>query len=173
MTSPVTIKLNFRAEDFSPIYFQDNYHLVFKNPNTRNQALLAIAVGIIWIAVGIKLMAYGGPKGVFVIISFILAITTLRLKRRTDSIGRWKKDIDVFLKKLETPTDRSIVLTSESFIYQEEQEETLENWLDVQSAEITDDYISLNASSEYLFPRKSMTEQEFQQLSLFISKYVP
>ena len=171
--TPLSIRLTFRAEDFSPIYFKDGYHLVFKNPNTRNQALLTIVVGIIWLAVGIKLLAYGGPKGIFVAISVILAITAYRVKRRIDSITRWKTAIAAFLKKLDTPTERSLLLTPESFVYQDGTEETLENWADVLSAEIEDDYISIVGSAEYLFPKKSMSNEEFSQLSMFISKYVP
>ena len=173
MMNPVTIRLNFRAEDFEPIYFKDGYHLVFKNPTTKNQALMTIAMGTIWLAVGVKLLLYGGPKTIFVVLSVFFAITTLRLKRRTDGISRWKREIALFLEKLKLPVERSLLLTNEFFRYMEGDESTTENWTEVDSAEITDDYISINASAEYLFPKNSMSTAEFEQLIRFISKYVP
>lgn len=173
MMSPVTIRLNFRAEDFEPIYFRDGYHLVFKNPTTKNHALMVIAMGIIWLGVGVKLLLYGGPKTIFVVLSIFFAITALRLKRRTDGISRWKREIALFLEKLRLPTERSLLLTAESFSYRESDELTTENWTEVNAAEIADDYISMKASAEYLFPKSSMSPAEFELLSRFISTYVP
>jgi|GEM_PF-2688786 len=172
--TPVILPLHFRKADFEAIYYKDNYHLIFKNPNTRNQALLAIVVGIAWLAVGARLLISGGNQTIFVVISILLAITAARLKKRTDSIKRWKKEIGIFLENLEKPTNRALVLSEEGFTFEEDNEaDKIERWEEVLQADIEDDYISISASVDYLFPKHSMAPGDFEQLAAAVSRYVP
>jgi hypothetical protein len=52
------------------------------------------------------------------------------------------------------------------------QEEFIEKWTAVNGATINNDYISLSTPHNHLFPRKAMTEKDYELLKTFISRKV-
>ena len=65
------------------------------------------------------------------------------------------------------------VIVNESYLYfTEDKNETIVKWSEIKKIEIKENYIGLEGSENFLFPRKSMTEIDFQKLKEIIRKNI-
>ena len=166
--SSFEIDLVFRRADFEAIYFGNGYDRILTNPQTRRLAYTAIVVGIIWAVVLIDTVYAHHSQLIFLALTGVFAITIARLRKRVAPILRWKKEIRVFFDRLESYKHCSLLVTDESFTLTQDTETGTDRWSAVRKTEITEDYISITASTDYLFPRNSMQEAEFERLKAVV-----
>lgn len=158
------IALKFSRENFEEIYNLKEYSSIIRNRHTRVYFWMLIALGIVF---PVSLF-YSISENKFVVLSimlfiwFILAVVALYAAAMP--YIRWVKKVVTYIKTFEKYKMHELILTENSMELIQDETHTLERWSSIANIRIEPEYLVINGSSQYIFPRKSMTEAEFEYL---------
>lgn len=166
------INLTFRRRDFEDIYFKNSQGNIFLDTGIKKSFLIFL----VFIIISCVLLVYSisTDKYIFLtVISFLcLLITGFMYCRQAIYIWNWKQKINSFLNELSHIKIHKITLTAYTISLEQDDEKTIEKWSAITKITMSEDYISLKGTQDYLFPKKSMSEIEFNYLADFASEKI-
>ena len=102
--------------------------------------------------------------GILYFLSFIFLLCAVYLSLSINKVSRWKKQVYRYLKTLEDSKKYEIRLNNESLNVAIDHLEEYSLWKDFTNFEINDKFISLEGKFNYMFPKKSMSEKDYNLL---------
>lgn len=173
MNEDKIIKLTPNRKDFEDIYFSGNQGNLFFSPTTKGKTVTTIFVGLILLI----LFCFKGDLskekfGILYFVSFLFLLCTVYLSLSINKVSRWKKEVHSYLKKLEDSTIYELRLNDEIFNVNLNHQEELSKWQDFKDFEINDAFISLEGKYNYMFPKKSMSEKDYNLLKKVIKEHI-
>ncbi|MCW3159756.1 YcxB family protein [Chryseobacterium oryctis] len=162
----IIIPLIFNRTDFEEIYFRDNQASLFFSPTTKNKTFFIIILGLIFAIIYFNDLASLNSLGFYYIIGLIFLFSVFRLFVSVITTVRWKNGIVKYLNSLENNSFFELELTDNFLIVNIDYQEEYTQWKDFTKIEIKYDYIFLQSGSlNYLFPKKSMSEKDYNLLT--------
>lgn len=167
------IKLIYRRKDFEELYSLDNQLHYFKSPQAK-KAFQNLLISISAFGIVLLLVLNGSLLHIILFglgLLLVYAIIWYTVKAR--EIWRKRRRLKRYLKGLDTIEKYRLILSEEGFSFWQDEEEFEESWNDFLSYQFHDSFIFLQSKKEdYLFPQKSMTQVEFEQLKTVIVEKV-
>lgn len=173
MSEDKIIKLTPNRKDFEDIYFSGNQGNLFFSPTTKGKTVTTIFVGLILLI----LFCFKGDLskekfGILYFVSFLFLLCTVYLSLSINKVSRWKKEVHRYLKTLEDSKIYELRLNNEIFNVNLNHQEELSQWEDFKDFEISDAFISLEGKYNYMFPKKSMAEKDYNLLKKIVKENI-
>ncbi|RKT01481.1 hypothetical protein [Chryseobacterium defluvii] len=173
MSEEKVIRLKPSRKDFEEVYFNGTQGSLFFSPTTKGKTITTIIVGIILlILLFLKDTLNKENVGILYFVSFLFLLCVVFLSVSINNIARWKKGVEAYLKSLERCSIYEIRFNNEFFKVNIDHQEENNLWKDFVTADINDDYISLDGKHSYMFPRKSMSKEEYSLLTKSIRQNI-
>lgn len=170
----LNIKLNFNSQDFWDIYYPNNQNTLLRNSHTRRIILYA---GIsVLVSLIIYLISFRFPRYSWLIlftqlinVGFFLYATIIAIK-----FVKRKNNIKTFLKDLSQYSSFYLLLAVNAVEIGMDSKITIDKWSNISSAQLNENYIQIfnKEGPLYIFPAKSMSPDEFNQLKALIKSKV-
>ncbi len=163
------IELNFNRKDFEEVYFNGNQASYVNSETTKNPFRNMLVSGLIFFFLLFKSISEGGTQIVTIILGIIFIYFLADYLTKAFGIWKRKKKVEVYLNGVEKIKSHKLILNKNTFEIQQENEIVTELWTDFKKPEINDMFTYLVSKSEnYLIPKKSMTELEYEELKSII-----
>ena len=166
------IKLTFRAKDFREVYFRDEKGKVLLSNEAKGYTIICLSILIITIITSLAFLLFDLPIGFLIISTIAFILSFAYLYKRIEPKLKWKKEINMFVRKQEKIVPQSLELNELSFSLIEGQRETIEKWAEIRSAEVEADFIIINTSKYFVFPKKSMADKDFNYFSKILKEKI-
>lgn len=165
------IHFKYNPEDLRDIYFGENKHKYLFGPETKKQStFLIIAICVypfyFWYTLNLE------DDGLFIVGGMIFAWVCFDFRKVAKPIIEWKKSVLKFLADAEKIKELKVMYNNESIIHKQDNEEIKMNWSVIDHATINDRFIGLHASQNFIFPKSSMTDDEYKNLANIIIEKV-
>lgn len=173
MSDEKVIRLKPNRKDFEEIYFSGKQGSLFFSPTTKGKTITTIVIGTILL--GLILLKDSLSKdhvGILYFVSFLFLLCVVFLSVSINNISRWKKGVEGYLKSLEKCDLYEIRFNNEFFNINIDHQEEHNLWKDFITADVNDDYISLDGKHSYMFPRKSMNKEDYHLLTKSIQQNI-
>lgn len=167
----IEINLNYTSNDLRDIYFGEGHHKYFFGPDTKRQSwmlVIALALYPIFLVYSIQLE----DNWLMILGTIYLGLVMYDFQRKTRPIIYWKKSVEAFLARVDANTEHRLCYDEDSISFFQGDTEVKMLWSGIKKASINDSYIGLTAESNLLFPKNSMTENEFLMLKKIVKKKV-
>jgi hypothetical protein len=165
MSDEKVITLTPNRKYFEEIYFSGNQGSLFFSPTTKSKTITTIIVIIALLIVFLlKDNLSKENVGILYFLSFIFLLCAVYLSLSINKVSRWKKQVYRYLKTLEDSKKYEIRLNNESLNVAIDHLEEYSLWKDFTNFEINDKFISLEGKFNYMFPKKSMSEKDYNLL---------
>ena len=169
MRETTEIELNFNRKDFEEVYFNGNQVSYVNSETTKNPFRNMLISGLIFSFLLFKLISDDGTQIGTIIFGIIFLYFLVDYLTKAFRIWKKKKKVEVYLNGVEKIKTHKLILNKDTFGIQQEDEITTEFWTDFNKPEINDMFTYLVSKSEnYLIPKKSMTELEYEELKSII-----
>lgn len=173
MSEEKVIRLRPDRKDFEDIYFKGNQGSLFFSPSTKGKTVTTIIIGaILLIALLLKDQLGKENVGILYFLSFLFLLCAVFLSVSINSVSRWKKGVDVYLKSLEKCSLYEVNFNNEFFNVAIDQQKEYNLWKDFTTTDINEDYISLDGKHSYMFPRKAMSDKDYNLLKQTIQENI-
>ena len=173
MNGEKVIKLNVNRKDFEEIYFSGNQTSLFFSPTTRGKTITTVVVGLILLILFFFKGDLSKEKfGILYFVSFLFLLCTVYLSLSINKVSRWKKEVNKYLKSLESRKLYEISFNNDFFNVNIDNDEESSVWGEFDSFEINDQFISLEGKFNYMFPKKSMSKADYDSLKQAIKKNI-
>lgn len=173
MSEEKVIRLKPDRKNFEDIYFNGDQGSLFFSPTTKGKTITTIVVGaLLLIALLLKDQLGKENVGVLYFLSFLFLLCTVFLSVSINNVSRWKKGVEGYLKSLEKCNLYEISFNHEFFNIKIDQQEEYNLWKDFTAADINDAYISLDGKHSYMFPRKAMSDKDYNLLKQTIKENI-
>ncbi|MFN8416360.1 MAG: hypothetical protein U0U66_08520 [Cytophagaceae bacterium] len=159
------IQLTFRREDFWEIYFNNNEGNWLLNKTTKMSFYYVIitSVGVLYhYTVGYSIDI---P---IEIILLICGIVGFDFGMKFHTYYKWRESIIAYFQKNEAYKSSTIEITPTQFFLEQDDNLSIEKLDSIKTLKVEENYIYLEGSTGYTIPRKSMTEEEYQQLKVLL-----
>jgi hypothetical protein len=159
------IQLTFRKEDFREIYFRkNNGHWLFNQTTKQSAIFLMLSL------LGLSLSIFIPNKQTFslaiTLLLFVILVIDFALKFNT--YYKWRKHIEDFLDTQDKYEKYKLEISAQYLTLALDDVITIEKLDQIKLAEFNNQFISLTGSTTYLIPRKSMTDIEFENLTIML-----
>lgn len=172
-TDEKRIPLKVNRQDFEDIYFTGNQKSLFLSPSTKGKTVTTLVVAAILIVLIIFRNDLSKEKfGIIYFVSFLFLLCAVYLSLAINKVSKWRKEVSVYLKKLESAKVYEIVFDRDSFGVNLDGQSEFSLWKDFNAAEINDRYIALEGKFNYMFPRKAMSPADFSVLKKAVEKNI-
>lgn len=158
------IKLNFNRADFEELHFKNGNDKVFLSKNVKQQFILSLIAGCLFIGSFIYSVIVHRAWGIFTIISLIFVLVINHLVKKIDPIIKWQKTIRFFLTEQAKFINQRLILSENTITLKQDTTITVVPWKDFKKIVIDNKSISLYGDTGFIFPKKSMTWQDFDLL---------
>lgn len=173
MSEEKVIRLKVNRKDFEEIYFKGNQGSLFFSSTTKSKTIITIVVAVIFlITLSLKDNLSKESFGVLYFISFVFLLCAVYLSVAINKVSRWKKEVNRYLKTLEKASIYEIRFDNETFNVNLNEHNELSTWKEFETADINEDYISLEGKYNYMFPEKSMSKQDYNLLIQAVKKNI-
>jgi hypothetical protein len=165
------IKLNYQSKDLREIYFGEGHQKYFFGPETKRQSwmlVIALALYPFFLVYSIQLE----DNWLMILGTIYLGLVMYDFQRKTRPIIYWKKAVEAFLERVDNNPEHRLVFNEEHITFMQGDTETILHWSIIKRASIHAYYIGLTAEANLLFPKKSMTEKEFEGLKSIVERKV-
>ena len=163
------IKLIFRRQDFEDIYFKNGQGDIFwGKPVMQYFVIVLVFASIVVISLAYSLftdLLWGIP----IVFLFLLIISLFQYMRQVSPIIKWKKQVVNYLDDLVKIKNQEIILTNEALTTIQDDQVTITKWISFTKATLDNESITLVGNDNYLFPKKSMSINDYKYLEEFIS----
>jgi YcxB-like protein len=158
------INLNFNKADFEEIHFRNGSEQILLSKMVKRQFILSLVTGAFFIASLIYSIITNKSWGIFTIITLIFVLIVNQLIRKMAPVIKWKRSIKDFLNEQAKFITRKLTLTEKTLTLKQDTTITIVRWEDFKKIVIDDKSICLYGDENFMFPKKSMTWQEFDLL---------
>ena len=173
MSEEKVIVLRPDRKTFEDIYFSGNQGNLLFSPTTRSKTITTIvAAAILFIAFLLKDSLSKDSRGVLYFLSFIFLLCTVFLSVSINKVSRWKKQVNHYLGVLEKCKLYEIRCDSLFFTVNIDGEKETSEWKDFEYFDANNEFIVLEGKYSYMFPKKSMTEREYNLLKKILKENI-
>jgi len=173
MNQDKVINLNINRKDFEEIYFAGNQGSLFLSPTTKGKAVTTLVVAAILVIMFIFKDDFSKEKfGIVYFVSFLFLLCAVYLSLAINKVTKWKKEVYAYLKTLENPEIYQIKFSDKVFEVNVNHQKEASLWTDFNTAEIGENFISLEGKYNYMFPTKSMSTEDYKSLKQAIEKNI-
>ena len=170
----LVIELSFNPENFREIYYTNGQSYLFTHKPTRSLIVIAILSALLTVAVYFLSFRFPGISwliGLGLLATFSLTVYAIMAIVK---FARWKRATESFLKDLSQYNSYKILATDNSIQVNLDTKTTIDRWSNIKSARIKENYILLynETGPFYIFPAKSMKQEEFNQLKELVKTKV-
>lgn len=165
MSDEKVITLKTDRKIFEDIYFSGNQGSLLFSPTTKSKTIITIVSAIIlFIVFLLKDSLSKESVGILYFLSFIFLLSAVFLSVSVNKVSRWKKQVNQYLNVLERCKIYEIRFDQNFFTVNIDGEKETSEWKDFDLFDADNEFISLEGKYSYMFPRKSMTEKEYNLL---------
>lgn len=165
MNTEKKVVIKPQRKDFEEIYFSGNQGSLFFSADTRGKTITTIVVAVIMLILFIFKDDLSKEKfGILYFVSFLFLLCAVFLSVSVNKVSRWKKQVGIYLQKLENCKVYEVSFDDEFFTVNIDGEKETSEWKDFQAFEITEKYIALEGKYTYMFPKKSVSVSDFSLL---------
>ncbi|KPE49168.1 hypothetical protein [Chryseobacterium indologenes] len=165
MNEEKVIILKPKRQDFEEIYFSGNQGSLLFSPTTKSKTIFTIASAlIVGAAFLLKDQFSKENQGILYFLSFIFLLCAVFLSVSINKVSRWRKQVKQYLNGLENCKVYEIRFDQNFFVVAIDDEKESSEWKDFDYFENNEQFISLEGKYSYMFPRKSMSEKEYNLL---------
>lgn len=173
MTDEKVIILKPKRKDFEEIYFSGNQGSLFFSPTTRGKTVTTIVIGLILIILFVFKYDFSTDKaGILYFVSFLFLLCAVFLSVSINKVSRWKKQVTNYLIKLERCNIYEIRMDDNFFTVNIDGDKETSEWKDFEFFDSNNEFISIEGTYSYMFPRKSMQEKDYSFLKQFLKKNI-
>jgi hypothetical protein len=163
------IELNFNRKDFEEVYFNGNQGSYVNNETTKSTFRNMLGSGLIFFFFLFKLISDGGTQVGTILLGIIFLYFLAEYFIKAFRIWKRNKKVRDYLNGVEKIKNHKLILNKDTFEIKQENEIVTELWTDFKKPEINDMFTYLVSKTEnYLIPKKSMTELEYEKLKSII-----
>lgn len=166
------ISLKFNQKDFEEIYFRDNQGSLFFSHKTKSLTITAIALVVVLSILHFLNLISIDNFGIYYFLIFILLLCILRLIVGMLETLKWKKGITHYFRSMAVYQLFELHLTNDFLHIKLDNDESFTRWNEFKKIQINDQYIALEGSVNFLFPRKSMSIDDYMYLKDSVKKIV-
>ncbi|MCD1118377.1 hypothetical protein [Chryseobacterium turcicum] len=173
MNDDKTINLNITKKDFEEIYLHGNQGSLFFSPTVKGKLITTVIVAAILLILFYFKDDLSKEKfGILYFVSFLFLLCAVYLSLAINKVSKWKKEVVKYLKTLENTKIYQIQFNAKVFKVNLNDNKETSLWTEFTTAEISDKFIGLEGKFNYMFPRKSMQETDFELLKQAVEKNV-
>lgn len=164
------IPLNFNRDHLEELYHLKEYRNLFVNRRTRGYLFTVIACASTFL-ISIFYSIFSNKLIVLSVVSFLgLLFSLIILYLIARPFKKYKRSIVDWIDLMETYSNQKLILTENSFALIQDETETIEKWETISNVKIAPNYISIKGAEQFIFPKASMAENDFEHLSSFVSR---
>ena len=173
MSGEKVIRLKTDKKAFEEIYYTGKQGSLFFSSITRGKTITTIIVGaVLLLFLLFKDMLGKENVGILYFISFLFLFCAVFLSVSVNNVARWKKGVNGYLRSLENCSLYEIRFSNEFFNVAIDNQEEYSLWNDFLAADINEEYISLEGKHSYMFPKKSMSKEDYNLLKKYIKENI-
>lgn len=159
------INLNISKKDFEEIYLHGDQGSLFFSPTVKGKLITTIVVAVILLVLFYFKDDLSKEKfGILYFVSFLFLLCAVYLSLAINKVSKWKKEVVKYLKTLENTDIYQIQFNAKVFKVNLNDSKETSLWTEFTAAEISDKFIGLEGKFNYMFPKKSMQEADFELL---------
>jgi len=160
--------LTYRRSDFLEIYYRNNNGSWLFNKTTYNSFLL-LSLSLIGLAISI---AFDYAQHIIPIIVILFGFILFDVASKFYAYFKWRKTVNAYLDVQEKYKSHKIQITSNYFSIEQDNDVTIERFDQITICEINTDFIHLSGTNTYLIPKKSMSDQEYANLTNILKESI-
>nr|WP_315029473.1 hypothetical protein [uncultured Chryseobacterium sp.] len=165
MSEEKVIILKPDRKSFEDIYFSGNQGNLLFSPTTKAKTITTIVAAIIvFIVFLLKDNLSKDSQGILYFLSFIFLLCAIFLSVSVNKVSRWKKQVNYYLKLVENCKIYEIRFDQNFFTVNIDGEKETSEWKDFEYLDTQNEFISLEGKYSYMFPKKAMSEKDFNLL---------
>ena len=169
----IVIELNYRRKDFEEIYFRDGGGKTFLSPRLKGKRNLSIFFAVVFTLTLIYTLLTQRSFGVVLFAGLLFCFSLYEWYSGALPTMRWLKEVRSYLDGLDKTKEHRLLLTDTAFSIVQDKNETIEKWTEFKRAEIEENFVSLTSNTtNYLIPKKSMSEGEYELLRTIAAKKI-
>ncbi|MBW8523584.1 hypothetical protein K0U91_12470 [Chryseobacterium chendengshani] len=173
MNDDKIINLNVSKKDFEEIYLKGNQGSLFFSPTVKGKFITTVVVATILVILFFFKDDLSKEKfGILYFVSFLFLLCAVYLSLAINKVSKWKKEVIQYLKTLENTEIYQIQFNSKVFKVNLNDNKETSLWTEFTAAEISNTFIGLEGKFNYMFPKKSMQEADFELLKQAVQKNV-
>ncbi|WBX72960.1 hypothetical protein PG913_08615 [Tenacibaculum pacificus] len=173
MKKPIEIELTFVRKDFEEVYFNGNQANYFKSQTVKKPFQNILISGLIFSLLLYNTITENSGHILTIVLGIFFVYNTTLFLIKAYEIFKRRSKVKKYLDDVEKIKSHKLILTDTSFEIIQEHEKTIEKWTDFKSSESNDLFIYLLSEKEnYLIPSKSMTEQEYIELTNIVTEKI-
>ncbi|MGB4769819.1 MAG: hypothetical protein WBP58_00060 [Chitinophagaceae bacterium] len=155
--------------------FEDVYQLSDLGNILRNKRIRKMLLVLLVITLSLAVSSYHSFKANnYVVLTVMLGIswlsTLIMILIPVIAIVKWKKSITASIDGIAKYQTNTIEISDKGFLLRRDNSEVFESWKYVISYQLESNFVFLTAKENYLFPKASMNEAEFEFLIDTIQK---
>lgn len=167
------INLKINKIDFEEIYLNGNQGSLFFSPSVKGKLITTVVVALILMILFFFKDDLSKEKfGIFYFMSFLFLLCAVYLSLAINKVSKWKKEVVKYLKTLENTEIYQIEFNAKVFKVNINDSKETSLWTEFTAGEISDKFIGLEGKFNYMFPKKSMQEADFELLKEAVQKNV-
>lgn len=159
------INLQINKKDFEEVYLHGDQGSLFFSPTVKGKLITTIVVAVILLVLFYFKDDLSKEKfGILYFVSFLFLLCAVYLSLAINKVSKWKKEVVKYLKTLENTKIYQIQFNTKVFKVNLNDNKETSLWTEFTAAEISDKFIGLEGKFNYMFPRRSMQEADFELL---------
>lgn len=167
------INLKISKRDFEEIYLNGNQGSLFLSPTVKGKLITTIIVAAILLILFYFKDDLSKEKfGILYFVSFLFLLCAVYLSLAINKVSKWKKEVLKYLKTLENTEIYQIQFNAKVFKVNLNDSKETSLWTEFTAGEISEKFIGLEGKFNYMFPKKSMSESDFDLLKDAVKKNV-
>lgn len=167
------INLKINKGDFEEIYLNGDQGSFFLSPTVKGKLITTIIVAAILLILFYFKDDLSKEKfGILYFVSFLFLLCAVYLSLAINKVSKWKKEVVKYLKTLENTEIYQIQFNTKVFKVNLNDNKETSLWTEFTAGEISEKFIGLEGKFNYMFPRKSMSEADFNMLKDAVQKNV-
>lgn len=173
MNTDKIINLHINKKDFEEIYLNGNQGSLFFSPTVKGKFITTVVVAFILVILFYFKDDLSKEKfGILYFVSFLFLLCAVYLSLAINKVSKWKKEVLQYLKTLENTEIYQIQFNAKVFKVNLNDKKETSLWTEFTAAEVSDKFIGLEGKFNYMFPKKSMQEADFELLREAVQKNV-
>jgi len=167
------INLKINKGDFEEIYLNGDQGSLFLSPTVKGKLITTIIVAAILLILFYFKDDLSKEKfGILYFVSFLFLLCAVYLSLAINKVSKWKKEVVKYLKTLENTEIYQIQFNTKIFKVNLNDSKETSLWTEFTAGEISEKFIGLEGKFNYMFPKKSMSEADFNMLKDAVRKNV-
>lgn len=168
-----TINLQIDKKDFEEIYLNGNQGSLFWSPTVKGKLITTVVVAaILLVLLCFKDDLSKEKFGIIYFVSFLFLLCAVYLSLAVNKVSKWRKEVVQYLKTLENTEVYQIQFNAKVFKVNLNDKKETSLWTEFTAAEISDRFIGLEGKFNYMFPKKSMQDTDFELLKQAVEKNI-